>query len=83
MNYKDVKKLKITKDQLFSLFRDPRFFPPTIQPHISIDWCIEPNIKSNWMDHWYMVLNEDPHGNRDIPFYFLKKLYASLYWVNM
>ena len=23
-----------------------------------------------------MVFNEDPHGNRDIPFYFLRKLYA-------
>ena len=23
-----------------------------------------------------MVFNEDPHGNRDIPFYFLRKLYV-------
>ena len=23
-----------------------------------------------------MVFNEDPHGNRDIPFYFLRKFYA-------
>ena len=28
------------------------------------------------MHPWYMVFNEDPHGNRDIPFYFLRKLYA-------
>ena len=28
------------------------------------------------MDRWYMVFNEYPHGNRDIPFYFLRKLYA-------
>ena len=28
------------------------------------------------MDCWYMVFDEDPHGNRDIPFYFLRKLYA-------
>ena len=28
------------------------------------------------MDFWYMVFDEDPHGNRDIPFYFLMKLYA-------
>ena len=27
------------------------------------------------MDRWFMVFDEDPHGNRDIPFYFLKKLY--------
>jgi hypothetical protein len=28
------------------------------------------------MDRWYMVFDEDPHGNRDIPFYFLRKMYA-------
>ena len=28
------------------------------------------------MDRWYMVFYEYPHGNRDIPFYFLRKLYA-------
>ena len=78
LSYKDAKKLKIRKDQLFSLFQDPStgLVPPTSWPHISIDWCIEPNIKSNWMDCWYMVFYEDPHGNRDIPFYFLRKLYA-------
>ena len=76
LSYKDVKKLKITKYHLFSLFWDPctRLVPPTSRPHISINWCIEPNIKSNLMDHQYMVLDEDRHGNRYIPFYFLKKL---------
>ena len=28
------------------------------------------------MDCWYMVFDEDPHGNKDIPFYFLRKLYV-------
>ena len=28
------------------------------------------------MDSWYMVFNEDAHGNKDIPFYFLRKFYA-------
>ena len=37
---------------------------------------MEPNVKSNWMDRWYMVFDEYPHGNRDIPFYLLRKLYA-------
>ena len=78
LTHKDIKDLKITKDQLFSLFRDPStgLVPPTSRAHISIDWCVEPNIKANWMDRWYMVFDEDPHGNRDIPFYFLRKLYA-------
>ena len=77
-SYKDIKNLKITKDQLFSLFRDPStgLVPPTSQAHISIEWCVEPNVKSNWMDRWYMVFDEEPHGNRDIPFYFLRKLNA-------
>ena len=70
LTHKDIKALKITKDQLFSLFRDPNtgLVPPTSRAHISIDWCIEPNIKANWMDRWYMVFDEDPHGNRDIHF---------------
>ena len=34
LSYKDIKDLKITKDQLFSLFRDPstKLFPPTSRP---------------------------------------------------
>ena len=78
MSYKDVKKLKITEDMLFSLFRDPfnGMTPPVSKPHISIDWCIELRIKENEMDRWYMVFDEDPHGNRDIPLYFLRKLYV-------
>ena len=50
LTHKDIKDLKITKDQLFSLFRDPStgLVPPTSRAHISIDWCVEPNIKANW-----------------------------------
>ena len=78
LSYKYIKNLKITKDQLVSLFRDPSIglVPPTSRAHISIDWCVEPNVKANWMDFWYMVFYQDPHRNRDIPFYFLRKLYA-------
>ena len=28
------------------------------------------------MDRWYMVFDEDPHGNIDMPLYFLRKLYV-------
>ena len=78
ISYKDVKNLKITKDMLFSLFRDPSngMTPHVSKPHVSIDWCIELRIKANWMDRWYTVFDEDPHGNIDIPLYFLRKLYA-------
>ena len=39
LSYKDVKKIKITKDQLFPLFRDSStgLVPPTSLAHISID----------------------------------------------
>ena len=49
LTHKDIKALKITKDQLFSLFGDPstRLVPPTSRAHISIDWCVEPNVKAN------------------------------------
>ena len=44
LSYKDIKALKITKDQLFSLFQDPStgLVPPTSRAHIFIDWCVEP-----------------------------------------
>jgi len=59
---------------LFFLFRDPSndIIPPISKPHISIDWCMLPRIKENWMDRLYMVFNEDPHGNKNIPLYFLR-----------
>ena len=39
LSYQQVKKLKITKDMFFSLFRDPSngTIPPTSKAHISID----------------------------------------------
>ena len=37
---------------------------------------MEPNVKSNWIDRWYLVFDENPHENRDIPFYLLRKLYV-------
>ena len=78
ISYKDVKNLKITKEMLFSLFRGPSNgrTPPVSKPYISIDWCIEPRIKENWMDRWYMVFDKDPYDNKDIPLYFLRNLYS-------
>ena len=73
---KTSKTLKLQKNNYFhySGTLAPDWF--TSRAHISIDWCVEPNIKANWMDRWYMVFDEYPHGNRDIPFYFLRNLYA-------
>jgi len=64
LSYQNAKKLKITKGMLYSLFRGPstNMVPSTNRPHISIDRCIEPSIKENGMDMWYIVFNEDPHA---------------------
>ena len=53
LSYKDIKKLKIAKNQLFSLFQDLSIglIPPINRAHISIDWCMEQNVKANSMDH--------------------------------
>lgn len=49
LSYQQVKKLKITKDMLFSLFRDPSngMVAPTSKLHISIDWWTKPRIREN------------------------------------
>ena len=41
IDYNVVKKLKITKENIFSLFMDPHTgkIPNTNRPHISIEWC--------------------------------------------
>ena len=42
LSYKDVKKLKIIKDKMYALFREPNIgsVPPTNREHISIVWCV-------------------------------------------
>ena len=41
LDYNAIKILKITKEHVFSLFRDPRTgkIPNENRPHISIEWC--------------------------------------------
>ena len=59
LSYNEVKKLKITKQAIYSLFRLPGTddIPEISRPHISIEWCTFPPIRDNWMDRWYMVFN--------------------------
>ena len=54
LSYNEVKKLKITKVHIYSLFRLPGMddIPEITMPHISIDWCTFPPIKNHWMDWW-------------------------------
>ena len=75
LSYSAIKKLKITKEHIFSLFRDPHM-RVQIGAHISIEWCTYQPFVDNWMDRWYMVFDMPPHNNREIPLYFLRKMYA-------
>ena len=78
LSYNEVKKLKIEKQAIYSLFRLPQTddIPEINMPHISIEWCTFPPIRDNWMDRWYMVFDITPHNNREVLMYFLQKLYA-------
>jgi hypothetical protein len=73
-----VKELGISKQQILSIFRDPRNGQelPLTKKHISIDWCIHPQISQNWMDRWYMVFDKPPCNNREMPLYFMRKLWV-------
>jgi hypothetical protein len=78
LDRKQVGDLGISKQQLMSIFIDPRSQqqPPMTKKHICIDWCIHPQISENWMDRWYMVFDKPPCNNREVPLYFLQKLWA-------
>ena len=64
----EEKKLKITKQDIYSLFRLPGTddILEISRPHISIEWCTFPSIKDNWMDKWNMVFGIPPHNNRGV-----------------
>lgn len=78
ISYNEVKRLRITKEQIFSLFRDPRMgeISDVRKAHIPIEWCTYQPFIDNWMDRWYMVFDHSPHNNREMPLYFLRKMYA-------
>ena len=73
LSYNEVKKLKITKQHIYSLFRLPGTdeILDINRPYISIEWCTFPPIRDNWMDRWYMIFDISPHNNREVPLYFL------------
>jgi hypothetical protein len=73
-----VRELDISKLQILSIFRDPINGKelPLNKKHISIIWCIHPQISQNWMDRWYMVFDKPPCNNREVPLYFMRKLWA-------
>ena len=78
LDYDEIAALNITKEVLASLFANPKTGLP-VNPKkskLSIKWCTNDAIRENFWDRWWMVFDIPPHGNLDIPFYFLRKLYA-------
>jgi hypothetical protein len=69
----EVRDLKITKQELTSMFIDPRteLQPPVIERHL-YGLMHPPTIQDNWLDGWFMVF-DNSRNNRDGPLYFLRK----------
>jgi hypothetical protein len=78
LDINQVKELRNSKQQILSIFRDPRNGKelPLTKKRISIDWCIHPKISQNWMDRWHMVFYKTPCNNMEMPLYFMRKLWA-------
>jgi hypothetical protein len=73
-----IKEMSISKQQLLSIFRDPINGQKLAlsRKHISIDWCIHPQISQNLMDRWYMVFDKPPCNNKEMLLYFPRKLWV-------
>jgi hypothetical protein len=41
-----------------------------------MDWCTYQPFLDNWMDRWFMVFDKPPYNNREVPLYFLRKLWT-------
>jgi len=72
-----VRDFNILKQDLMSLFIDPRYGlqPPVNMKCICMDWCIHPQFSDNWMDRWFIVFEKPPWNNKEVPLYFLRKLW--------
>ena len=78
MDYDEDVALNISKDDLVALFTNPKTGLQVDRKtsNLSIKWCTNDATRENFWDRWWMVFNIPPHSNLEVPFYFLKKLYA-------
>ena len=76
LDYDKVVALNITKKNLASLFANLKtgLLVEPKKSKLSIKWCTNDAIRANFWDCWWMVFDIPPHGNLDIPFYFLRLL---------
>lgn len=78
LDYNEVAALNISKDDLVGLLANPKtsLLADHKKPKLSIKWCTNDAIHANFWDCWWMVFDIPPHSNLEVPFYFLRKLYA-------
>ena len=77
LDYDEVVAVNITKDDIVSLFVDPKICKQVehTKSKLSIKWYTNEAIHTNFWDHWWMVFDIYPHNNLEVSFYFIKKLY--------
>lgn len=76
--YDQVKKKGIVKADICAIFTNPvtsnnlelntTWFP--------MHWCVHARLKDAFWDRWYMVFDQPPCNNWEVPLYFLRKLYC-------
>ena len=78
LDYDEVAALNITKDDLASLFANPKIGIQVDRknPKLSVKLHTNHAICTKFWDHWWMVFDMPPHRNLEVPFYFLRKLYV-------
>lgn len=69
LNKEQIKDLNITKNNVLSLFVDPRDkeLKLVTEKHICMVWCTYQPFLDNWMDRWFMVFYKPPCNNREVP----------------
>lgn len=78
LDYDEVVALNITKDDIISLFANPKIGKQVehTKPKLSIKCFTNDSMCVNFWDYSWMVFDIPPHINLEVTFYFIKKLYT-------
>ena len=78
LDHDGIVALNISKEDIAALFVDPKIGIPVDpkNPKLSIKWCTNEAMRTNFWDRWWMVFDKPPHSNLEVPFYFIKKFYV-------
>ena len=80
LSYDQVKDKNIKNGDICALFTNPdtSLNLEETTPIFSIHWCAHRGIKVAFWDRWYMIFDQPPCNNNEVPLYFLKKNIVSL-----